>query len=166
MFRRQRESDGEPQDRTSLIIGLFVLFLIILIFFLVFATNFLRSQAEARSVADIAATEAALGSGVATFTPDFGNVLLLPTETLTAIPTEIITEIPPETETPMPTEVVTAVPLEVDTSSPTPETIIPVTGVDLQEEQAAAARQWIQIGGGILAVSLFVLGLLLRLKHK
>jgi hypothetical protein len=66
----------------------------------------------------------------------------------------------------MPTEVDTVAPLEVDTSSPTPETIIPVTGVDLREEQAAAARQWIQIGVGILAVSLFVLGLLFRLKHK
>ena len=158
MFRRQSDSDDEPQDLTSLIIGLFVLFVIILIIFLVIATNFWRAQAEANSVANIAATEAALGSGAATFTPDSGKVLLFSTETVTAIPTE--------TETAMPTEVDTAVPLEVELSSPTPEAIIPVTGVDLQEEQAAAARQWIRIGAGILAVSLFVLGLLFRLKHK
>ena len=158
MFRRQSDSDDEHQDWTGLIVGLFVLFVIILIFFLVIATNFLRSQAEARSLADIAATEAALESGMATFTPDFGNILLLQTETVTPIPTE--------TETVVPTEVDTAVPLEVEPSSPTPESIIPVTGVDLQKEQAAAARQWIRIGVGILAVSLFVLGLLFRLKHK
>jgi hypothetical protein len=160
MFRRQSDSDDESQDRTSLIIGLFVLFVIILIIFLVIATNFLRGQAEARSVADIAATEAAL----ATATPDLGNVLLLPTETIAVLATETETAIPTETETVVPTEVDT---VEVEPSStPTPESIIPVTGVDVQEEQAAAARLWIRIGVGILAVSLFVLGLIFRLKHK
>ena len=160
MYRRQSDEDDEPQDRTNLIIGLFVLFVITLILFLVIATNYVRSQAEARSVADIAATEAALGSEMATLTPDFGSVLLFPTETLTATPTETETAVPTETETVMPTEVDTPAPLVVDTSSPTPESIIPVTGVDLREEQAAAARQWIRIGVGILAynwvsVSLF-----------
>ena len=166
MLRRQSDSDGERKDLTGLLIGLFILFGIILIFFLVIATNFLRSQAEARSLADIAATEAALESGMATFTPDFGNILLLQTETVSAIPTEIDTAIPTETETAVPAEVDTVAPLEVEPSSSTPEAIIPVTGADLQQEQAAAARQWIRIGVGILAVSLFVLGLLFRLKHK
>ncbi len=166
MFRRQRNSYDEPKDRTGLIIGLLVLFVIIFIFFVAIAANFLRSQAEARSVADIVATEGALGSGVATSTPDFGNILLPLTETVSAIPMETATAIPTETETVIPTEVDTPIPLEVDTSSPTPETIIPVTGVDLQQEQAAAARQSIQIGAGILAVSLIVLGLVFRLKHK
>jgi hypothetical protein len=166
MLRRQSDADDERKGQNGLIIGLFVLFFIFLILFLFVATNYIRSQAEARSVADIAATQAAHASVAATFTPDFSSLVLIPTETISIIPTETETAVPTETETVMPAEVDPAAPVEVEPSSPTPKDILPLTGGDSREEQAAAARQWIRLGVEILAVSLIVLGLLFRLKHK
>jgi hypothetical protein len=44
--------------------------------------------------------------------------------------------------------------------------LLPITGIDLAEEQALIARHWMRIGLGFLSLSLVVLGFALRRKPE
>jgi len=150
MIRKQNDVRGDPRNLTGFVVlFLVVLFFVIFFLFLVAVINFLRSPSPSPST-----NNSSLVLETETFIPTPTSLIVLPTEIPTEIPTLIPTEIPTE------------FPTEVMLPTSTPESLIPVTGADLNEVQASALLQMTQIGLGVLALSLILVGVILRSKNK
>ena len=150
MIRKQNDVRGDPRNLTGFVVlFLVVLFFVIFFLFLVAVINFLRSPSPSPST-----NNSSLVLETETFIPTPTSLIVLPTEIPTEIPTLIPTEIPTE------------FPTEVMLPTSTPESLIPVTGADLNEVQASASLQMTQIGLGVLALSLILVGVILRSKNK